>query len=117
LWRRNRSGDADALVSLALVHLEKGRPAEAVPLLRSAMEAGDGDRREEARFFLHVAFRDAEDHDRALETLDAVPDRFLRHNEQMLEDAALYLEERSRFDRARRLQERLRQLRARRGEL
>lgn len=112
-----RSGDADALVSLALVQLEKGRPAEAVPLLRSAMEAGDGDRREEARFFLHVAFRDAEDHDRALETLDAVPDRFLRHNEPMLEDAALYLEERSRFDRARRLQERLRQLRARRGEL
>ena len=81
------------------------------------MEAAEGDRREEARFLLHVAFRDAEDHLKALETLDAVPDRFLRRNEPMMEEAALYLEERSRWDRARRLHDRLRELRARRGEL
>ena len=111
-----RADDSDALVSLAVLHLEEGRPSSAIPLLRAAIAAGEGDRREEARYFLHVAFRDAEDHDRALETLDAVPDRFLRRNEQFLEEAALYLEERRRYDRAQRLHERLRELRARRGE-
>jgi tetratricopeptide (TPR) repeat protein len=111
-----RADDSDALVSLAVLHLEEGRPSSAIPLLRAALSASEGDRREEARYFLHVAFRDAEDHTRALETLDAVPDRFLRRNEQFLEEAALYLEERRRYDRAQRLHERLRELRARRGE-
>jgi len=112
-----RTADPDALVSLALVHLDAGRPADAVPLLRTAVEGAEGDQREEARYLLHVAFRDAEDHEKALETLDAVPDRYLRRDERMLEEAALYLEERSRFDRAQRLHDRLRELRARRGEL
>jgi tetratricopeptide (TPR) repeat protein len=112
-----RPGEPGPLVSLGLAHLEAGRPAEAAPLFRAAVESTEGDPREEARFLLHVAFRDAEDHERALETLDAVPDRFLRRNEPMMEEAALYLEERNRWDRARRLQERLRELRARRGEL
>ncbi len=112
-----RPGDPGSLVSLGLAHLDAGRPAEAAPLFRAAVESTEGDAREEARFLLHVAFRDAEDHQRALETLDAVPDRFLRRNEPMMEEAALYLEERNRWDRARKLQERLRELRARRGEL
>ena len=112
-----RAGDPGVLVTLGLAHLAAGRPAEAAPLFRAAVEAAEGDRREEARFLLHVAFRDAEDHLKALETLDAVPDRFLRRNEPMMEEAALYLEERSRWDRARRLHDRLRELRARRGEL
>ncbi len=112
-----RAGDPDALLSLAIVHIEGGRPAEAVPLLRAAVEGADGDLREEARYLLHVAFRDAEDHEQALQVLDSVPDRYLRRNEQFLEEAALYLEERLRFDRSSRLFERLREIRARRGEL
>jgi tetratricopeptide (TPR) repeat protein len=112
-----RAGDPEALVPLALVRLEGGHPAEAIPLLRSAVEASDGDRREEARWLLHVAYRESGDPAHALATLDAVPDRFLRWREDCLEEAALFLEERSRFDRASRLQERLRELRARRGEL
>ncbi len=112
-----RAGDPDALVSLGVVHIEGGRPAEAVPLLKAAQAAADGDLREEARYLLHVAFRDAEDHEHALEVLDAVPDRYLRRNEQFLEEAAMYLEERLRFDRSSRLFERLREIRARRGEL
>ena len=111
------AGHPDALINLALVHLESGRPADAVPLLRTAVNASDGDRREEARYLLHVAFRDVEQHDRALEVLDEVPDRFLRRNEHLMEEAAGYLEERRRFDRSQRLWERLREMRARRGEL
>jgi tetratricopeptide (TPR) repeat protein len=112
-----RAGDPDALVSLAIVHIEGGRPAEAAPLLRAAVDAAEGDLREEARYLLHVAFRDAEEHEKALEALDAVPDRYLKRNEQFLEEAALYLEERQRYDRSSRLFERLREIRARRGEL
>jgi Flp pilus assembly protein TadD len=109
-------GDPDVLISLAMVHMEGGRPGEAVPLLKAAVEAAEGELREEARWLLHSAFREAEDHEHALEALDAVPDRFLRRNEDFLEEAALYLEERRRFDRSTRLFEKLRELRARRGE-
>ena len=109
-------GDPDVLVALATVHLEEGRPADAVPLLRAAVERSEGEAREEARWLLHSAYRESEDHEHALEALDAVPDRFLRRNEDFLEEAALYLEERSRFDRSTRLFEKLRELRARRGE-
>jgi tetratricopeptide (TPR) repeat protein len=109
-------GDPDVLMALGMVHLDGGRPAEAVPLLRAAVESAEGELREEARWLLHSAFREAEDHERALEALDAVPDRFLRRNEEFLEEAALYLEERRRFDRSTRLFEKLRELRARRGE-
>ena len=112
-----RDGDPEASVALALAHQDAGRPAEAAPLLRAAVDASDGERREEARWLLHCAYREAADHDRALETLDAVTDRFLRRREEPLEEAALYLEERGRFDRSQRLLARLRELRARRGEL
>jgi len=113
----SREGDPEALVSLALVHMDAGRPAEAAPLLLAAVEEAEGERREEARWLLHCAYREAEDHDRAMETLEAVPDRFLRRREEPLEEAALYLEERGRFDRSQRLLARLREIRARRGEL
>jgi predicted Zn-dependent protease len=112
-----RADDPDALVSLASVHLDAGRPADAVPLLKAAVESGEGEPRDDARWLLHAAYRDAEDHPRALEALEAVPDRFLRHREEYLEEAALYLEERRQFDRSARLFERLRELRARRGDL
>jgi tetratricopeptide (TPR) repeat protein len=112
-----RDGDPEALVSLALAHMDAGRPADAAPLLRTAVDAAEGERREEARWLLHCAYREAEDHERAMEALDALPDRFLRRREEPLEEAALYLEERGRFDRSQRLLARLRELRARRGEL
>ena len=112
-----REGDPEALVSLALAHMDAARPAEAVPLLAAAVDGAEGERREEARWLLHCAYRDAEDHPRALEVLDAVPDRFLRRREEPLEEAAHYLEEQGRFERSQRLNERLRELRARRGEL
>jgi tetratricopeptide (TPR) repeat protein len=112
-----RPGQCDVLVSLALVHMESQRPAEAVPLLRAAVEHSDGERREEARYHLHIALKEADRHEEALAALDEVPDRFLRRHELLLEEAAMYLEERYRYERSQRLFERLRELRARRGRL
>jgi tetratricopeptide (TPR) repeat protein len=113
----SRGDDPGILVALGGALLDGERPREAVPVLRAAVDGSDGDLREEARWYLHVALREAGDHPRAMEALEEVPDRFLRRHEDWLEEAALYLEERSRFERSSRLFEKLRELRARRGEL